>query len=106
MSTYIPILQNYYQRNRNEIKSKRKQKYQENIIKERQSALERHYKNKEQNNKRDLDNYYNNSDELNKKRTIRRMISLNSSCKLYYCSKCVIIFRRIIDLKSHRTNYH
>ena len=62
--------------------------------------------NKERNNQNDLINYHNNADELNKKRSINRMIAQNASCKLHYCLRCGTIFRRIIDLKSHRTNDH
>ena len=67
-STYSPTRQNYYQKNKEIIKAKRRKAYKENIIQERKSALERHYKNKKHNNKKSLEYYYTNSKELNKKR--------------------------------------
>ncbi len=46
----------------------RREKYQENIEKERAESLERHYKNKERNNKTSLNYYHKNAPKLNRKR--------------------------------------
>ncbi len=67
-NTYTPTRANYYQKNKDTIKAKRRKTYQENITSERTSALVRHHNNKERNNKKSLDYYYKNSVELNKKR--------------------------------------
>ena len=71
--TYTPTRESYYQKNKKEIKAKRKIKYQENIIAERQSSLDSHYKNKERNNKRDLANYHKDPDKHNKRRQDNRL---------------------------------
>lgn len=70
--TYTTTRQNYYIINADEIKRKRRERYQKNIVQERLEALDRHFKNKKRNNATSLANYHKNSDELNKKRTLRR----------------------------------
>lgn len=72
MSSYTDTRKNYYETNKDEIKRKRREKYQLNKKQEIESAKKRHMKNKTKNNKKDLDNYYEHADELNEKRTVTR----------------------------------
>lgn len=73
MSSYTPTRKNYYQNNKEEIKRKRKIRYQEKIEQEKASALVRHTLNKKRNNEKSLKYYYAHAPELNKKRTQRRI---------------------------------
>ncbi len=77
-NTYTPTRANYYQKNKEIIKAKRKQKYYENIEAEKATALERHQKNKKRNNKKSLVYYHNNSAERNKKRQKLRSKQLHT----------------------------
>ena len=75
-NTYTATRANYYQNNKEEIKRKRREIYKENIIAERNSALDRHYTNKDRNNKKSLEYYHKNSKELNIKRAQNRIIDI------------------------------
>ena len=68
MSTYTKTRQEYYQENGDEIRAKRRQRYQDNIIEERKESLVRHRKNKKRQNATSLKYYYTHAPELNKKR--------------------------------------
>jgi hypothetical protein len=72
MTTYTPTRKRYYELHKEEIKKKRKAKYQKNIETEKQEALERHNENKERNNEKSLRYYHLHKPELNKKRTETR----------------------------------
>lgn len=71
--TYTATREHYYQKNKEEIKRKQRKRYQENIIAERASGLDRHYKNKERNNKKSLEYYYKHSKEINQNRQVNRL---------------------------------
>ena len=68
MSTYTKTRQEYYQKNSDDIREKRRQKYNDNILDERKESLVRHHKNKNRQNVTSLKYYYDHSSELNKKR--------------------------------------
>lgn len=73
MSTYTITRKNYYEKNAEAIKKKRKKSYKENIINERAESLERHYANKKRQNKKSLDYYHDHKVKLNKVRQINRL---------------------------------
>ncbi len=73
-TTYTDTRQNYYQLHQDEIKAKRRKKYQENINKERSQALTRHYKNKERNNRISLKYYHNHAARINRNRRPLKVI--------------------------------